>query len=69
MSVRNVLARELARSGGSARLVKIPEDKRPTAESLENLRREIGAQLRQNDAMRQRSMENYGRCKTYSRRK
>ena len=54
MSIRNILAR----SNGSARLVKIPDSKRPTAESLANLNREISAQISANDAMRSRSMQN-----------
>lgn len=41
MSIRTILARELLRSNGKARLVKIPKDMRPTAESLKHLETEI----------------------------
>lgn len=68
MSIRNVLARELARSNGKARLVKIPDSKRPTSESLEQLSSEISAQIEANDLMRARSMENAGYCKRYHRK-
>ncbi len=43
------------RSNGQMRITKVPQDKRPTAESLESLEKEISAQLSSNEAIRQRS--------------
>lgn len=43
------------KSNGEAKLIKVPRDKRPTHESLEKLEKEIGAQIEQNRAMRERS--------------
>ena len=40
------------------RIVKVPPEKRPTAESLEKLEREIGAQIDVNRAMEHRSYIN-----------
>ena len=39
-------------------LVKVPEDMRPTQESIEKTGKRISAQIRNNDAMRHRSMVN-----------
>lgn len=39
-------------------LVKVPEDMRPTQESIEKMGRRISTQIRENDAMRHRSMIN-----------
>lgn len=57
MDLKNVLMKEMAKSGGKARLVKAPANKRPTAESLRKLDREISSQIEANEAMRERSME------------
>ena len=48
------------RSNGQMQITKVPLDKRPTAESLESLEREISAQVSINEAMRQRSYINAG---------
>lgn len=48
------------RSNGQMRITKVALDKRPTAESLRSLEREISAQVSINDAMRQRSYMNAG---------
>jgi len=58
MSVREMLKREMAASGGRARLVKVPDRRRPTVESLVKLEREINAQVTANEVMRDRSMQN-----------
>ena len=39
-------------------LVKVPEDMRPTQESIEKTGKRISAQIRNNDAIRHRSMVN-----------
>lgn len=39
-------------------LVIVPEDMRPTQESIEKTGRQISTQIRENDAMRHRSMIN-----------
>ena len=43
------------KSNGEAKLVKVPKGKRLTQKSLERLEKEIGAQIEQNRAMRERS--------------
>ena len=56
MSLSRILAKEMAGSEGTARVVKVPVSRRPTAESLRNLEREISSQINANEAMRSRSM-------------
>ena len=58
MSISKILSRAMDKSGGSARLVKVPANRRPTAETLKKLEREISAQVIANEAMRSRSMQN-----------
>ena len=57
MELRNILRKEMEKSEGKARLVKVPANRRPTAESLRKLDREISSQIEANEAMRERSME------------
>ena len=47
-SIRTILKKEMEKSNGAARLVKVPEHMRPTAESLKKLEREISAQIESN---------------------
>ena len=47
-SIRTILKKEMEKSNGAARLVKVPKHMRPTAESLEKLDREISAQIKSN---------------------
>lgn len=54
-SIRTILKKEMDKSNGAARLVKVPKHMRPTAESLEKLEREIDAQIDSNRRMRYRS--------------
>lgn len=42
-----ILIKEMAKSGGKAKLVKVPEERRPTAQSLKKLDKEIEAQMNQ----------------------
>lgn len=49
MSLRDILAKEMAKSGGSAELVKVPANRRPTAASLRKLDKEISSQLNANN--------------------
>lgn len=58
MSISRILTRAMERSGGSARVVAVPANRRPTSESLRSLEREIAAQVSANEAMRCRSMQN-----------
>ena len=58
MSISKILSKEMKESGGRARLVKVPADRRPTFETLKKLDREISAQVSANEAMRSRSMQN-----------
>lgn len=57
MSIERILAKQMEKSGGKARLVKVPSARRPTAETLIKLEREIAAQVSANDVMRSRSMQ------------
>lgn len=61
MDLKSILAKEIAKSGGQAKLVKVPESRRPTSESLKKLDREIAAQISANEAMRSRSMQRASR--------
>ena len=55
MSIIDVLEKEVEKSGGKVRVVKVPPERRPTAESLSKLQTEISAQIRVNEEMRRRS--------------
>lgn len=44
------------------KLVEVPESMRPTQESIEEMGRQISAQIRSNNAMRYRSMINASEC-------
>lgn len=55
MSIIDVLKKEAEKSGGKVRVVKVPPERRPTAESLAKLEAEISAQIRVNEEMRRRS--------------
>ncbi len=57
MNLRRIIRKEMAKSNGAARVVKVPQKCRPTQESLRELETEIAAQLNRNDVMRSRSME------------
>lgn len=57
-TIIEILHRIAEKSNGKMRVVKVPPERRPTAESLEKLEREIGAQLDANAAMRHRSYIN-----------
>ena len=59
MSQLDRMIRRLAEeSNGKIRIVEVPPERRPTAESLAKLDREIKAQIDANDAMRYRSYIN-----------
>ncbi len=58
MSISRILNKEMQKSGGCARLVKVPANRRPTSETLKKLEREVSAQVSANEAMRSRSMQN-----------
>lgn len=53
-----ILHKVAEKSNGKMRIVKVPLEKRPTAESLAKLEREIKAQVRANEAMEHRSYIN-----------
>ena len=56
MSVSEILAKEMEKSGGRVRMVKVPANRRPSAESLQKLEREISAQINANEVMRNKSL-------------
>lgn len=58
MNLTNILKKMVEESNGKVRLVKVPLEKRPTSESIVSLKKEIGAQLDANNAMRQKSYIN-----------
>jgi hypothetical protein len=58
MNISQILNKQMKKSGGCARLVKVPTDKRPTFEALKRLEREISAQVQSNENMRGRSIYN-----------
>lgn len=46
MRLRDILAKEMNKSGGSAKLVKVPDNRRPTTASLQKLDQEIISQIK-----------------------
>ena len=58
MNISEVLSKELGKSDGAARLVKVPENRRPTASTMKDFETEVSAQVSANEAMRSRSMQN-----------
>ncbi len=57
-STSRILHKIAKESNEQMRVVKVPPEKRPTAESLARLEKEIGSQIVSNDAMRYRSYIN-----------
>lgn len=49
MSLISVLSKELARSNGRAKLVKVPKHMKPTLESLKQFENEVSAQIESNN--------------------
>lgn len=60
MNIKRIMAKAMAKSGGAAELVEVPAYRRPTAQSLRKLEKEVAAQVSANEAMRSRSMQNAG---------
>lgn len=56
MTIQNIIRKEMEKSGGSVRVVKVPKNRRPTAKSLRKLEFEISSHIRANEAMRNRSI-------------
>ena len=46
MQLRKILKKEMAKSNGQAKLVKVPQERRPDAESLKKIDREVDGMLR-----------------------
>ena len=57
-SIQKVLRKVADRSNGKMRIVDVPNERKPTAESLAKLNREIDSQLERNEVMRNRSYIN-----------
>ncbi len=57
-STSKMLHKVAEKSNGKMKIVKVPPEKRPTAESLAKLDREINAQIEANRAMEHRSYIN-----------
>ena len=51
-----MISKQMNKSAGQVKIVKVPASKRPTVESLKKLDREIAAQVSANKAMSNRSM-------------
>lgn len=56
MKINRMIEKQMSKSNGQVRIVKIPASEKPTAESLKKLDREIAAQISANEAMSNRSM-------------
>ena len=48
--IANILKKEMEKSNGAARLVKVPPERRPNAQSLLTLEHEIAVQVRIDDS-------------------
>ena len=59
MSTSNIMKKEMLKSNGKAKVVKVPQHMRPTAESLRQIEREISAQLDTNRRLRENSMKQW----------
>lgn len=57
-SINKILCKIAKESDGKMRIVKVPIEKRPTAESLRNLEKKIHTQIEANRAMEYRSFVN-----------
>ena len=57
-SIGKIMRKIAERSNGKMRIVEVPNEMRPTAESMEKLNREIDSQLKRNEEMRNRSYIN-----------
>ena len=49
------MKKEMEKSNGHVRMVKVPPEKRPTLESMEKMQREVNAQIGANHIMRENS--------------
>lgn len=56
MKINRMISKQMSKSAGQVKIVKVPAIKRPTAASLKKLDREIAAQVNANKAMSNRSM-------------
>lgn len=56
MRISKVIEKEMQKSGGRVRVIKVPAERRPTAAALKKLEREIASQVSANEAMSNRSM-------------
>lgn len=55
MNINRVIEKEMAKSNGKVKIVKVPKEKRGTEQSYAKLDREIKSQVDANKAMLQRS--------------
>lgn len=55
MNWYEVMNRELQKAGAGVNMVKVPDNRRPSATSLINLEQEIASQISENEAMCARS--------------
>jgi len=53
--IAKIMKKEMEKSNGHARMVKVPLERRPTADSMKKMQREVQAQLDANRAMRENS--------------
>ena len=58
MSIYEILKSKLNDTNEKAKMVKVPQKMKPTANSLQKLEREISAQITVNEIMRSRSIQN-----------
>lgn len=56
MKINRMIEREMSKSAGRVKIIEVPDSKKPTADSLKKLDREIAAQVSANEAMSNRSM-------------
>lgn len=59
MSVLNVLRKEMLKSNGSVRIVKVPDKMRLTANSVREIDDFLNFEFTKNDVMRRNSMSRY----------
>ena len=55
LNTAEIIKKEMEKSNGRARMVKVSSEKRPTLESMKKMQREVNAQIDANHIMREKS--------------
>lgn len=56
-NMRNILAKQLSGVNGTSPYLKIPENKRPTAESIKIFHRSVSMKINENNSTQEKSLQ------------